>query len=38
MRYAIDDSKISALGWHPTRKLIDELPAIVEYHKNRFIW
>lgn len=37
-RYALDDSKLRALGWKPTAVFDDELPSIVEYYKNKFIW
>jgi len=37
-RYLIDDSKIRSLGWHPTHDFDKELPLIVEYYKNNFIW
>ena len=37
-RYALDDSKLRALGWKPTAVFDDELPGIVEYYKNKFIW
>lgn len=37
-RYLIDDSRIRALGWNPLIKFNEELPAIVEYYKNNFIW
>ena len=37
-RYALDDSKLKALGWKSTAVFDDELPGIVEYYKNKFIW
>jgi dTDP-glucose 4,6-dehydratase len=37
-RYALDDSKLRALGWKPTAIFDEELPSIVEYYKNKFIW
>lgn len=37
-RYAIDDSKLRALGWSPKKKFDEELPKIVEYYKNNFVW
>ena len=38
VRYALDDSKLKALGWEPQAEFDKELPAIVEYYKNKFIW
>lgn len=38
MRYALDDSKLRSLGWKPQCVFDAELPAIVEYYKNHFIW
>jgi len=38
VRYALDDSKLRALGWEPKMKFDEELPHIVEYYKNKFIW
>lgn len=38
VRYAIDDSKLQALGWYPQVKFDDELPQIVEYYKRKFVW
>jgi dTDP-glucose 4,6-dehydratase len=38
MRYALDDSKLRSLGWTPRCVFDNELPAIVEYYKNNFIW
>ena len=38
MRYALDDSKLRALGWSPVAVFDEELPKIVEYYKNTFIW
>ena len=38
VRYALDDSKLRALGWEPRMKFDEELPKIVEYYKNKFIW
>ena len=37
-RYALDDSKLRALGWEPTAIFDTELPGIVKYYKNKFIW
>jgi dTDP-glucose 4,6-dehydratase len=38
IRYALDDSKLRALGWKSTAVFDKELPGIVEYYKNKFIW
>ena len=38
VRYALDDSKLRSLGWIPKCNFDDELPNIVEYYKENFIW
>lgn len=38
MRYALDDTKLRGLGWSATAVFDDELPKIVNYYKNHFIW
>ena len=38
VRYAIDDSKLKALGWEPRANFDIELAKIVEYYKNNFVW
>jgi dTDP-glucose 4,6-dehydratase len=38
VRYALDDSKLRALGWEPKKNFDEELPKIVEYYKEKFIW
>lgn len=38
VRYALDDSKLRKLGWSPKIQFDEELPNIVEYYKNNFIW
>lgn len=38
VRYALDDSKIRALGWNPTKVFSEEISNIVKYYKNKFIW
>lgn len=38
VRYALDDSKLRSLGWDPEAKFDEELPGIVQYYKNNFIW
>lgn len=38
VRYAIDDTKLKSLGWVPQASFDKELPAIVQWYKNNFIW
>jgi len=38
VRYALNDSKLKALGRKPVVSFDDTLPSIVEYYKNKFIW
>jgi dTDP-D-glucose 4,6-dehydratase len=38
VRYALNDNKLRALGWEPKAIFDEELPSIVEYYKNNFIW
>ena len=38
VRYALDDSKLRSLGWEPKMNFDEELPKIVEYYKEKFIW
>jgi len=38
VRYALNDSKLRALGWSPKKNFDEEIPKIVEYYKNNFIW
>lgn len=38
LRYSLDDSKIKNLGWKPECDFDEELPSIVKYYKNKFIW
>lgn len=38
VRYALNDSKLRALGWAPKKIFDEELPAIVNYYKEHFIW
>ena len=38
LRYAIDDSKLKALGWRPEADFDRELAKIVQYYKENFIW
>ena len=36
--YALNDDKLRSIGWEPKKIFDDELPAIVDYYKNNFIW
>jgi dTDP-glucose 4,6-dehydratase len=38
VRYAIDDSKLKALGWKPQSIFEIDLIEIVDYYKNTFVW
>jgi dTDP-D-glucose 4,6-dehydratase len=38
VRYALDDSKLRLLGWEPKKQFDSELPGIIEYYKEKFIW
>jgi len=38
VRYALNDSKLQNLGWKPKKEFNVELPIIVNYYKNKFIW
>ena len=38
VRYALNDDKLRLLGWEPKKVFDRELPLIIEYYKNRFIW
>jgi dTDP-glucose 4,6-dehydratase len=38
VRYALNDSKLKALGWEPKRQFNNELKNIINYYKNKFIW
>lgn len=38
VRYALNDSKIRKLGWVPIKVFDEELPHIISYYKNKFIW
>jgi dTDP-glucose 4,6-dehydratase len=37
-RYALDDSKLKALGWSPKKDFDTEIINIVEFYKHKFIW
>jgi len=38
VRYSLDDSKLRSLGWKNKCELDKELPNIVKYYQNNFIW
>ena len=38
VRYSLDDSRLQKLGWKPKKAFDKEIPSIVEYYKNNFIW
>lgn len=38
IRYALDDSKLRSLGWSPQKDFDTEIPLIVDYYRNNFIW
>jgi len=38
VRYALDDSKLRALGWEPKAEFNTELQYIIDYYKDKFIW
>jgi dTDP-glucose 4,6-dehydratase len=38
VRYALDDSKLRALGWEPKRKFDEEISLIVKSNDNKFVW
>tara|TARA_R110000772_G_scaffold48308_4_gene110312 strand:+ start:246 stop:1196 length:951 start_codon:yes stop_codon:yes gene_type:complete len=38
VRYALDDSKLRELDWKPEKQFDVELPNIVKYYKDKFIW
>jgi dTDP-glucose 4,6-dehydratase len=38
LRYAIDDSKLKALGWKPEANFDFELTKIFKYYRTNFIW
>ena len=38
VRYALNDNKLRDLGWGPQKNFDQELPHIIEYYKEKFIW
>lgn len=38
VRYSLDDRKLRMGGWYPRCEFDKELPVIVDYYRNHFIW
>jgi dTDP-glucose 4,6-dehydratase len=38
VRYSLDDSKLQALGWECQKEFDNELPSVVAYYKDKFVW
>jgi len=38
VRYSLDDSKLRKLGWSPIMNFDEQLPEVVNYYKERFVW
>ena len=38
IRYSINDSKLKKLGWNNECDFYEELPHIVKYYKENFVW
>ena len=38
VRYSLDDTPLRKLGWKTTRIFTQEIKAIVEYYRDRFVW
>lgn len=38
MRYSLDDSKLRSLGWTCKKEFDIELPSVVKYYTDNFIW
>jgi len=38
VRYALNDNKLRNLGWKPKKQFNQELPNIINYYKEKFIW
>jgi len=38
LRYALNDSKIKSLGWHPEKNFDEEIKHITKWYKENFIW
>ena len=38
VRYALNDDKLRNIGWSPKKVFDEELPEIVKYYKENFVW
>jgi dTDP-D-glucose 4,6-dehydratase len=38
VRYSLNDSKLRSLGWDNVYELDNELPSIVQYYRDKFMW
>lgn len=38
IRYALNDEKLKKLGWYPKMNFNSELPKIISYYNDKFIW
>ena len=38
VRYALDDSKLKALGWQPKKHFKDEIVSLVDYYRKNYRW
>lgn len=38
IRYALNDEKLKKLGWYPKMDFNSELPKIISYYNDKFIW
>lgn len=38
LRYALDDSKLRSIGWEPKAVFDEQLPKIIKYYKQKYIW
>lgn len=38
VRYSLDDTKLKNLGWNPVKEFDIELPVVVRYYQDNFIW
>lgn len=37
-RYALNDDKLKNIGWYAKKSFFIEIPIIIDYYKNKFIW
>jgi dTDP-glucose 4,6-dehydratase len=38
VRYALNDDKLRNIGWEPKKTFDLELPSVIQYYKEKFIW